>query len=238
MKSPSINSLKWDAATAVRVIGLLVVAAAVFVYYSYATWGRPVYHRYGSYEIVEIRDALTHAECDALMAEAGRRKMIPSQVVTREGGEYVVEQDNRNSMSLWLKDGDHASARKMGDVAEEWTRIPRAHQEYLQIVKYDEGGKFDAHYDPQYGSFTQSRCATLLLYLNDDYDGGATHFVKLGLKIRPEKGKAILFWNLDKKGEIIEQSMHCGEKVHSGNKWICTKWIHNIPFVPPPPHRT
>lgn len=230
MKSPLKYLQKY--AVGVSILLIMILAAVIVYYFS----GRPIYHKYGNYVVVEIRGALTHEECDALVAEAGRRQMMPSQVVSQDGGEYAVEKDSRNSVSLWMKDGDHAVARKMGDVAETWTRIPRSHQEWLQIVKYDEGGKFDAHYDPQYGSFTQSRRATLLLYLNDDYEGGATHFVKLGLKITPEKGKAILFWNLDEKGQIIEQSMHRGEKVERGHKWICTKWIHNIPFVPPPPY--
>jgi prolyl 4-hydroxylase len=62
--------------------------------------------------------------------------------------------------------------------------------------------------------------------LNDDFEGGETSFVDIGVSVRPEKGKGILFWTLDANGKIIPQAKHGGEKVRRGNKWICTKWVH------------
>jgi collagen type III alpha len=38
------------------------------------------------------------------------------------------------------------------------------------------------------------RRATLLVYLNDVAEGGATRFEHLGLAVQPRKGKALLFF--------------------------------------------
>lgn len=211
---------------------IVCCVVATLVYLFHIKYG-VIRHSFGEYEVVEIKGVLTPQECDDLMAFSQKKNMFPSQVVSPDKGEYSVKENQRKSLSLWLKDTDHIAANKMADTAEYWTNTPRNHQEYLQVVKYDEGGKFNAHYDPQYGSTTQSRKATLLVYLNDDYVGGQTYFVNLGLKIKPEKGKGILFRSLDDSGKIIDVSLHCGEKVERGNKWICTKWIHNMPFSPP-----
>jgi hypothetical protein len=59
-----------------------------------------------------------------------------------------------------------------------------------------------------------SRFATILLYLNDDMEGGETEFPRWlnaetseGLKIKPEVGKAVLFYNLLPDGNYDERSV-------------------------------
>ncbi|XP_060576075.1 uncharacterized protein LOC132733449 [Ruditapes philippinarum] len=99
------------------------------------------------------------------------------------------------------------------------------------------------------------RFATVLYYLNDVEEGGETAFpfadlsygemVKKGetdwenltshchsasLVIKPEKGKALLWYNhpLDSRGYISsvdKRSYHGGCEVIKGTKWIATNWI-------------
>jgi len=64
------------------------------------------------------------------------------------------------------------------------------------------------------------------LYLNDDYEGGETCFDKIGLCIKPKRGKCIIFWNTDENEKLLEASEHRGNKVLSGTKYIGVKWIH------------
>ena len=104
------------------------------------------------------------------------------------------------------------------------------------VAKYDKNGKFDSHYDccvyddeekcRIMNGNSGERRSTLMIYLNDDFEGGETEFEKIGLKIKPEKGKAILFWSTDDNGKTIDNSLHRGNKVISGTKMICTKWSH------------
>ena len=70
------------------------------------------------------------------------------------------------------------------------------------------------------------RYLTFLIYLNDNFEGGETIFPNINKKIKPEKGKAVIFKNIDENENIIKQSLHGGEPVRSGQKWIINKWIH------------
>jgi prolyl 4-hydroxylase len=110
-----------------------------------------------------------------------------------------------------------------------YTGLPLNHQEKAQIVCYDIGGKFNSHYDAQYNSGAAKRKYTCLVYLNDDFEGGETVFDKLGITIKPECGKMVVFKNLDNHDKILETSIHCAKEVRNNNKWICTKWVHSVP---------
>lgn len=63
------------------------------------------------------------------------------------------------------------------------------------------------------------RVMTYIWYLNDVDDGGETDFFNGTIKIKPKKGKLILFpasWTFP----------HCGKKPKSSNKYIITGWIY------------
>jgi prolyl 4-hydroxylase len=77
-----------------------------------------------------------------------------------------------------------------------------------------------------------SRFATILLYLNDDMKGGETSFPRwlnadtnAPLKVKPEKGKAILFYNLLPDGNYDERSQHAALPVTQGDKYLANLWI-------------
>jgi prolyl 4-hydroxylase len=65
-----------------------------------------------------------------------------------------------------------------------------------------------------------------MIYLNDDYSGGETEFPLINKTIYPKTGKAILFKNSDENDYIIFQSLHRGNPIIHGNKWICNIWSH------------
>jgi hypothetical protein len=55
--------------------------------------------------------------------------------------------------------------------------------------------------------------------------------VNIGVKIKPQKGMAILFYNVDGNEEIIRDSMHKAHELKTGEKWICTIWSHVKKYV-------
>jgi 2OG-Fe(II) oxygenase superfamily len=70
-----------------------------------------------------------------------------------------------------------------------------------------------------------SRFATVLFYLNDDMEGGETSFPRWlnaetsqALKVKPERGKAILFYNMLPDGNYDERSQHAALPVTKGEK--------------------
>ena len=72
-------------------------------------------------------------------------------------------------------------------------------------------------------------------YLNDDYGGGSTYFPDFGLRITPERGKAVFFHNLTAEGNAQHpMARHVGEPVLSGEKWLCNPWIHQGTVARPP----
>jgi hypothetical protein len=157
-------------------------------------------------------------------------------------GEKLDESSSR-SRQAWIGDDEHPAARKMAALAARLTGIDAVHQEALQVAVYEPQGMFVDHYDAcptmaddpdncdRMNQGAGQRRATLLVYLNDGFAGGETEFVKIGLKIRPERGKGILFWDTDGDENIIASSMHRGNPVLSGEKWIATKWTHKRPWV-------
>jgi len=55
--------------------------------------------------------------------------------------------------------------------------------------------------------------------------GGGTGSTSTGLRIHPKRGRAILFWSRLPSGEEDTASIHAGETVAAGNKWILTRWL-------------
>lgn len=106
-----------------------------------------------------------------------------------------------------------------------------AQGEALTILRYAPGQEFRLHMDAIAGAGNQ-RIATMLLYLNDDFTGGETVFPDLGLTVRPKRGDALLFRNVDARGHGDARMRHAGNPVRSGTKWLATRWIRARPFSP------
>lgn len=101
-----------------------------------------------------------------------------------------------------------------------------------QIVRYETGQQFSFHYDTIPKTLLDSsgqRLATLLVYLNDVNVGGATSFKDLNLQVKPEIGKALLFFPSYHDGTIDDRTMHCGQ-VCMDTKFIVQIWIHQYQY--------
>lgn len=77
------------------------------------------------------------------------------------------------------------------------------------------------------------RVATCLIFLNDNFLGGETHFPCLtlrgspGFTVAPEAGKAVLWFN-HRPGDgssLAPHAKHAGLEVLSGEKGICTQFV-------------
>ncbi|HEX8493850.1 MAG TPA: 2OG-Fe(II) oxygenase [Pyrinomonadaceae bacterium] len=86
--------------------------------------------------------------------------------------------------------------------------------EGTQFVHYAPGGHYIIHSDV--GPRTLNRYYSVVCYLNDDFEGGATRFPSLDYSATPRCGKAILF---------PSTYLHGGEPVKSGEKHILVSWI-------------
>jgi len=108
------------------------------------------------------------------------------------------------------------------DYLDQWdflkTHLPDVHLGPFNLQKYDVGGHFKGlHSERGLGSF--HRTHTWMTYLNDVSDGGETEFPMYGLKVKPEKGKTLIWpaeWT----------HAHSGGVVNKGDKYIITGWMH------------
>lgn len=193
-------------------------------------------HKSENYVVHEIYNVLTPQECDDLIAHAKDRGLEESMVWDygqKDGNTY--DKSHRRSKQTWLP-YDHPITHKLSKLSEMVTGLPAENQELLQVAMYEQGGRFNEHYDAcdhedaeycdKMNHSAGERRSTLLVYLNDGFEGGNTEFVNTGINIRPKKGHAILFWNTANDGDIISDSKHRGHPVTSGEKWIATVWTH------------
>lgn len=103
--------------------------------------------------------------------------------------------------------------------------------EILHVLAYSPGQQYRLHSDAIPGEANQ-RTHTLLVWLNDAYEGGATVFPALDIAVRGAPGDALLFENLTAAGKPDERTRHAGLPVKSGRKWLATRWIRRTPVSP------
>jgi prolyl 4-hydroxylase len=173
----------------------------------------------------------TDLECDFLM-DVALPALRPSEVVDPTTGE-LTENPVRTSDAAAFplvaeRPAIHALCRRLAKA----TRTGVEQGEPLQVLRYLPGQQYRPHFDALDRSENQ-RILTILVYLNDDYEGGATHFIKSGLSIKGRKGDALMFRNADDAGHIDANSQHAGEPVELGEKFVASRWIRQRPLLSP-----
>jgi 2OG-Fe(II) oxygenase superfamily len=84
---------------------------------------------------------------------------------------------------------------------------------HLNLVKYSQGGYFKKHFDESYLVGDSSAETTVIVYLNDDFDGGCTSFYDCDRVVT----------HIPKQGDILmfdHEHMHEGHVVTQGTKYI------------------
>lgn len=140
----------------------------------------------------------------------------------------------RISKSAWLKDEDHEIVHTIGQRIEDMTGLTVKTAEDLQVANYGIGGHYEPHFDfarrEEKEAFkslgTGNRIATVLFYISEVAQGGATVFPSINLALWPKKGSAAFWHNLYTSGEGDYETRHAACPVLAGSKWVCNKWLH------------
>jgi hypothetical protein len=115
--------------------------------------------------------------------------------------------------------------------------ISAEYSEGIQAQRYDIGGHFKPHFDffGPGSDLQRSACVvrgnrtwTFMVYLNDEFEGGATRFTEIDCAVRPRAGMALFWNNLAPDGSPNLLTKHCGEEVTRGHKIIITKWFRML----------
>ena len=181
--------------------------------------------------VVLLDGVLTGAECEALIALA-QPQLQSSTVVEDQGGGAVLDQ-RRSSVGTGFPRRTQVLADQIERRIGQWLDYPVERLEGMQVLCYQPGGEYRAHFDffdPALGGSARhlakggQRVLTVVLYLSDVAAGGGTSFPELGLTIQPHRGSALCFINVQAEGTPDRRTLHAGLPVIEGTKYIATLW--------------
>jgi len=180
-----------------------------------------------------VKDILTPEECQYIIDKA-TPMFSRSTVVGIEGADA-----SRTSQTAWISKTDPV-AQKVFEKTLEHTGKTLAECEDLQVVKYEPGTYYREHHDSccdgsqgclDFEKEGGQRVATLLVYLNDNFTDGETHFPNLDLKLKADPGSAILFRPLGSdEAKCHPKALHAGLPISSGVKYVCNAWVRENKF--------
>ncbi|XP_068233920.1 prolyl 4-hydroxylase subunit alpha-1-like [Palaemon carinicauda] len=193
-------------------------------------------------EMYLFYDVISDKEGKAIK-DAARSELARSLVLTHSSAVEV-----RVSQTAWLRNASHPY---FPTIAKRISAVTGLHVyedagsfhagEPLQVLSYGIGGHYSYHTDPlwkydhpenwekhreKYQDFESGdRLATWMFYVTDVEAGGRTAFPKAGVSVKPVKGSAVFWFNLNRNGLQNPKSEHGGCPVLLGHKWVANKWI-------------
>ena len=216
----------------------------LFQYVNAATADPPLAWVSNRPRIAIIPDFLKPEECDHYITVA-RPTMHRSKAIdhskqtvnnTEEGSVYS---SGRTSTQMWFPSEDSMNTAIIQRVIK-YTGFPTDSDfEYTQVVHYETAQKLISHHDFVRNA-TENRAVTMLMYLTDVEEGGETIFPNAdgrqpleqnrsrcdrGIRIRPRRGWATLFYDMTPYGAYDMLSVHGGCPIIRGEKWVATVWM-------------
>lgn len=186
-------------------------------------------------DLCVFSNLLSVAECEALV-EAARPRLLRSRIVdTQTGGEALNR--GRTSDGMFFTRAETAIVQRVELRVARLLRWPVKHFEGMQVLRYRSGAQYKPHYDyfdprepatPGLLARGGQRVATLIMYLQEPERGGATIFPDASISVPPLRGSAVFFSYAEANPASL--SLHGGEPVKVGEKWIATLWLRERHF--------
>jgi len=188
--------------------------------------------------ITLFKEVLSTVDCAYLMYFS-RPYLMRASVIDPEGDSSGMVSDVRTNMSTYLPFeivdiiGRHIELKIINETGEDLSC-----SEPMSILRYAPGEYYRPHVDyfnPRLDvskEFLQDggqRTASAVTYLTAPTAGGGTSFPNLKVTVPPVAGGTLWFRNCLKNGQIDERSLHAGDTVIDGEKWVVTKWFREKP---------
>lgn len=149
-----------------------------------------------------------------------------------------VYSSHRSTGVKWcgLQCHEHPVGKRLRARISELTRVHPHYFESFQFLRYTKGQYYKSHHDSastDTNSPSGHRIYTFFLYLSDVESGGDTTFPQLDIRVKPERGSAILWpsvYNHD-PAETDLRTSHQAEVVEAGTKYSSNIWIHQGPYT-------
>ncbi len=161
--------------------------------------------------------ALAHERDEWRQAGVVEKKSGHGQVMTRVRSAALSPFGEGTEVWTLLHARIDAVVRPL--VKTRWARDFPVHSEF-QVVRYDPGDFYHTHRDS--GPHLADRYFSVVCYLNDDFDGGGTHFPGAAYTVDPVKGHALIF---------PSDYLHRAERIIEGTKHIAVTWLLGAPPV-------
>jgi len=133
----------------------------------------------------------------------------------------------RKSKTAWLDKNDPI-IHNIVERACRFVNLSTENAEDLQVVRYEPNGYYNEHHDASCDDYEDDndRILTVLIYLNDGFEGGSTRFPNLDQEFKPPKNGALKFFPLQMGGSKCHPlALHAGMPVLSGEKFIANVWV-------------
>jgi len=179
--------------------------------------------------VLRFPDLLSESECQYL-AEAAAPLFEAALTVEEYTGREFRNPIRTSDTAVFPWVGENPAVHALNRRIAAASATEPMQGEPLQILRYRPGQEYKPHTDAIPGLANQ-RIATMLVYLNDDFEGGETEFPKAGLTVRPRRGEGLLFHNVDANGELDPSVLHAGVPVRSGVKFLASRWIRAQPVT-------
>lgn len=174
-----------------------------------------------------IDNFLTEQECKHVI-NLIEGNTVKSTVAS--SGNTLYEEHSRNSSTCHLPMKDEVVEKIFDKIASE-LNLDKKLGEGIQGQLYEPGQYFKPHHDwfsgpdlEKHCSTTGNRTHTLMIYLNDDFEGGKTDFPAINFTAQPKTGRAVTWNNLKSDGSGDTDALHEGQEVTKGKKYIITSW--------------
>ncbi|OQR85475.1 hypothetical protein ACHHYP_11779 [Achlya hypogyna] len=206
--------------------------------------------------VFAVEEFLRDDEIDVIL-DLSMEHLAPSGVSFQDGDEGKSATEWRTSTTYFLPSHRHALVQGIDQRVEDLVKVPKTHQEDVQVLRYEHTQKYDHHTDyfpvANYQNSPdliesihhgfKNRMITVFWYMSDVAAGGHTIFPRAGglpqpdsmkdctkgLKVAPQKRKVIVFYSMLPNGENDPISLHGGCPVEDGVKYSGNKWVWNKP---------
>ncbi len=186
--------------------------------------------------VIVFGNLVSDEECEALIAAARVRLARSLTVETHTGGEALNV--DRTSDGMFFERGENEVVARLEQRIADLLQWPVEYGEGLQILRYAPGAQYRPHYDyfdpaeagtPSILKRGGQRVGTLVMYLQEPAQGGATTFPDVGLEVAPKRGTGVFFSY--ERPDPATRTLHGGAPVVAGEKWVATKWLREREFV-------
>jgi hypothetical protein len=156
--------------------------------------------------------------CDQWLDECqSKYEYTEGTLFTKDGPQKKNDFRNNSRLEIWDKEWAFEmfyGAGRLGANAPHYLgrNVLIGPSEYIRLYKYIPGQYFKPHCEHPWRKNDNERTrAVVMVYLNDDYQGGETVFLDYGRVIQPKKGLVLGFQ---------DQVLHEGKEVTKGEKYV------------------